>query len=85
MHSWPEEESGHLEEGKAKKIVDVVCYIMISSILPQSLIPRTTCKDLEDIKLKFIDTSSKFGHGRFQSGAEKIQFMVSRVVNVVCL
>jgi large subunit ribosomal protein L3e len=26
---------------------------------------------LEEIKLKFIDTSSKFGHGRFQTSAEK--------------
>jgi len=30
---------------------------------------------LEDINLKFIDTSSKFGHGRFQTADEKSKFM----------
>jgi large subunit ribosomal protein L3e len=30
---------------------------------------------LEDIKLKFIDTSSKFGHGRFQTAQDKAVFM----------
>lgn len=30
---------------------------------------------LEKIELKFIDTSSKFGHGRFQTPADKAQFM----------
>ena len=41
-------------------------------------------KDREEIKLKFIDTASKFGHGRFQSSKERIQFMVSaeRVVEM---
>ncbi|MFQ6622983.1 hypothetical protein Gotur_002001 [Gossypium turneri] len=29
---------------------------------------------LEEIKLKFIDTSSKFGHGRFQTTQEKAKF-----------
>lgn len=29
----------------------------------------------EEIKLKFIDTSSKFGHGRFQTKEEKKAFM----------
>lgn len=43
--------------------------------LRKSLVPRVTRKDLEEIKLKFIDTSSKFGHGRFQTPAEKVQFM----------
>ena len=32
---------------------------------------------LEKIQLKFIDTSSKMGHGRFQTHAEKNAFMVS--------
>lgn len=36
-------------------------------------------KNKEEIKLKFVDTSSKFGHGRFQTPSEKTQFMVSRV------
>lgn len=30
---------------------------------------------LEKINLKFIDTSSKFGHGRFQTAADKASFM----------
>ena len=30
---------------------------------------------LEQINLKFIDTSSKFGHGRFQTPDEKAKFM----------
>ena len=29
----------------------------------------------EEINLKFIDTSSKFGHGRFQTADEKSKFM----------
>ena len=29
----------------------------------------------EAITLKFIDTSSKFGHGRFQTADEKSKFM----------
>ncbi|KAJ1527756.1 hypothetical protein ONE63_007711 [Megalurothrips usitatus] len=38
---------------------------------------RTHCKRsaLEKINLKFIDTSSKFGHGRFQTSADKAAFM----------
>jgi len=30
---------------------------------------------LEVINLKFIDTSSKMGHGRFQTPEEKLAFM----------
>lgn len=30
---------------------------------------------LEKINLKFIDTSSKFGHGRFQTAVDKVAFM----------
>jgi len=43
--------------------------------LRQSLLPQTSRNALENIKLKFIDTSSKFGHGRFQTGEEKRKFM----------
>ena len=32
-------------------------------------------KHLEKIDIKFVDTSSKFGHGRFQDSAEKLKFM----------
>ncbi|XP_066336734.1 large ribosomal subunit protein uL3-like [Miscanthus floridulus] len=42
--------------------------------LRQSLLKQTSRLALEDIKLKFIDTSSKFGHGRFQTTDEKQRF-----------
>ncbi|XP_015795945.1 60S ribosomal protein L3 [Tetranychus urticae] len=43
--------------------------------LRKSLLVHTKRAALEEIKLKFIDTSSKFGHGRFQTHAEKKAFM----------
>ncbi|KAI8460893.1 ribosomal protein L3-domain-containing protein [Phakopsora pachyrhizi] len=43
--------------------------------LRKSLITHTSRRALEKINLKFIDTSSKFGHGRFQTAAEKSAFM----------
>jgi len=43
--------------------------------LRQALIPETSRAALEKVKLKFIDTSSKFGHGRFQTVDEKHKFM----------
>ena len=39
------------------------------------LITHTSRASLEKVKLKFIDTSSKFGHGRFQTAEEKHAFM----------
>ncbi|KAJ9670938.1 hypothetical protein PVL29_027092 [Vitis rotundifolia] len=42
--------------------------------LRQSLLKQTSRVALEEIKLKFIDTSSKFGHGRFQTTQEKQKF-----------
>jgi large subunit ribosomal protein L3e len=42
--------------------------------LRKSLLAQTSRKALEQINLKFIDTSSKFGHGRFQTAAEKRKF-----------
>ena len=36
---------------------------------------------VEEINLKFIDTSSKFGHGRFQTKDEKDRFMGVRKKN----
>lgn len=44
---------------------------------PQSLLVQTKRRALEKIDLKFIDTTSKFGHGRFQTVEEKKAFMVS--------
>ena len=39
--------------------------------LRQSLLKQTSRTALEEIKLKFIDTSSKFGHAWFQTTQEK--------------
>lgn len=41
--------------------------------LRRTLLPQTSRNALEEIKLKFIDTSSKFGHGRFQTTEEKLK------------
>jgi len=43
--------------------------------LRKSLLPPTSRTHLEKVKLKFIDTSSKFGHGRFQTKTEKNSFL----------
>jgi large subunit ribosomal protein L3e len=43
--------------------------------LRKSLTVHTKRSALEKVSIKFIDTSSKFGHGRFQTPAEKHQFM----------
>uniref|UniRef100_A0A4W6E437 60S ribosomal protein L3 n=1 Tax=Lates calcarifer TaxID=8187 RepID=A0A4W6E437_LATCA len=40
-----------------------------------SLLVQTSRRALEKIDLKFIDTTSKFGHGRFQTVEEKKAFM----------
>jgi len=43
--------------------------------LRKSLVPQTSRRATEEITLKFIDTSSKFGHGRFQTKKEKEKFL----------
>jgi len=43
--------------------------------LRKSLLNHTSRSSLEKVALKFIDTSSKFGHGRFQTHDEKHKFM----------
>ncbi|KAK3520266.1 hypothetical protein QTP70_019666, partial [Hemibagrus guttatus] len=43
--------------------------------LRKSLLVQTSRRALERIDLKFIDTTSKFGHGRFQTVDEKKAFM----------
>lgn len=43
--------------------------------LRQSLLPQTSRRALEQIELKFVDTSSKLGHGRFQTSEEKAKIM----------
>merc|ERR1711998_699095 len=60
-------------------------YIMIKGACPgvkrrlitmrKSLVSQTSRNSLEEITLKSIDTSSKFGHGRFQTADEKKKFM----------
>jgi len=40
----------------------------------KSLYVHTSRRDLEKVQLKFIDTSSKYGHGSFQTPAEKLAF-----------
>jgi len=42
--------------------------------LRKSLLPQMSRKSQEKIDLKFIDTSSKMGHGRFQTAEEKAKF-----------
>ena len=44
-------------------------------ILRKSLMKHSSRKHLENIDIKFIDTSSKLGHGRFQTDEEKAKFL----------
>jgi len=44
-------------------------------ILRKSMLKHSSRRHLETIDLKFIDTSSKFGHGRFQTPEEKAKFL----------
>ena len=46
--------------------------------LRKALFEQTMRNATEEITLKFIDTSSKFGHGRFQTLDEKTKFMGMR-------
>jgi len=60
-------------------------YLMIKGGVPgtkkriitlrKSVFACTNVDAKEETELKFIDTSSKFGHGRFQTKAEKAAFM----------
>jgi len=60
-------------------------YIMIKGCCPgvkkrvitlrKTMIPHTSRSASEQITLKFVDTASKFGHGRFQTADEKKKFM----------
>jgi large subunit ribosomal protein L3e len=43
--------------------------------LRKSLVSLSARRYMENIELKFIDTSSKYGHGRFQTAEEKDKFM----------
>merc|ERR1712137_760448 len=44
-------------------------------VLRKSLMKHSSRKHLETIDLKFIDTSSKLGHGRFQTDEEKAKIL----------
>lgn len=48
-----------------------------SLVLRKTLHQRVAKSQLEGITLKFIDTSSKLGHGRFQTQAEKDKYFIS--------
>ncbi|TPX58504.1 hypothetical protein PhCBS80983_g03105 [Powellomyces hirtus] len=50
--------------------------------LRKSLMVHTKRSALEKVQLKFIDTSSKFGHGRFQTAQEKAAFYGTRKKDV---
>jgi len=43
-------------------------------VLRKTLVPQISRTALEKINLKFIDTASKLGHGRFQTAEEKNRF-----------
>jgi len=43
-------------------------------LLRKSLVPQVSRTALEKINLKFIDTASKMGHGRFQTAEERSKF-----------
>jgi len=49
--------------------------------LRKSLMTHTSRSALENVVLKFIDTSSKNGHGRFQTSEEKAKFMGTMKAN----
>jgi large subunit ribosomal protein L3e len=49
--------------------------------LRKSLVNHTSRTATEEINLVFIDTSSKFGHGRFQTAAEKEKYMGPKKVS----
>ncbi|XP_053992196.1 uncharacterized protein LOC128883644 [Hylaeus volcanicus] len=50
--------------------------------LRKSLLPQCSRISQEKVNLKFIDTSSKMGHGRFQTTEEKIKFYGPRKIAV---
>jgi large subunit ribosomal protein L3e len=43
--------------------------------LRKSMFVHTSRRALEKVELKWIDTSSKFGHGAYQTPAEKRQYL----------
>lgn len=68
-------------------------YIIIKGSVPgparreitirTSLLPQIGRNALEQVSLKFIDTSSKFGHGRFQTSEEKARILGPTKINIM--
>jgi len=50
--------------------------------LRKTLVPAVSRKALESVMIKFIDTSSKYGHGRFQTSDEKSKYYGPRKKDV---
>jgi large subunit ribosomal protein L3e len=60
-------------------------FIMLKGCIPghkkrvitlrKALFPQTSRAALEQVSLKWIDTSSKQGHGKFQTAEEKLKFL----------
>lgn len=48
--------------------------------LRKTLVAQTSKTATEEIALKFIDTASKFGHGRFQTSEEKLKTLGRRKI-----
>ena len=44
-------------------------------VMRKSMIPQTKNSAIEQVELKFIDTSSKMGHGKYQTFDEKDKFL----------
>jgi len=51
-------------------------------VLRKSLVPQVSRTALEKINLKFIDTASKIGHGRFQTAEERGKFFGTKAAQV---
>ena len=60
--------------GGGRLVCAVVAFQCLLTV--QSLLVNFSRKYREEVTLKFIDTSSKFGHGRFQTPEEKSAFVV---------
>jgi large subunit ribosomal protein L3e len=50
-------------------------------IMRKSMVTKPNRTALEQIELKFIDTSSKMGHGRFQTYEEKAKYYGRQIKN----
>lgn len=66
---------GHVREDFLMVKGSVPGHVKRVITLRETLHPQTFRDALEEIKLKFIDTSSKLGHGRFQTAQEKRAYM----------